>query len=437
MAGGQFALKPAPGRIQMDPPPSGGEQPCDKPRSFPGQSAALSGASSDRTLSPTRFITHLSLIGFATALSTRAVDPIIPPISEALQTDAARVALLTTAFTLPFVLAQPILGPLADAIGKLRMMRACLVVIIAMSFACALAPSFELLVLARIVCGAATGGIYPVGMAIISDAVPLEQRQIGIARWLAIVVTGNLLGTAVSGVLSDLFGWRAVFFGVGLCAIAAFANALVNLRNAPQAPPTRLDLASIPGRYLAILANPRAKFCFLAVFLEGVAIFGLFSFVALLLVAAGETRASIAGVVIAGFSVGGVAYTMAVTPLTRLWKPRQLMIGGGALCAASFAGIALNPAWQFQIVLFFVMGIGFYTLHGCIQVEASELSTTARGTAMSMHSLMFFLGHAVGPVLYGLGFAWLGSNLSVALGGVVVMLTGLMCARYLTGRVNG
>jgi predicted MFS family arabinose efflux permease len=386
---------------------------------------------SDRPSSSAHFITHLSLIGFATALSTRAVDPIIPPIADSLATEPARVALLTTAFTLPFVIAQPFLGPAADAFGKLRMMLICLVVIIATSFACALAPNFQMLLLARMVCGAATGGIYPVGMAIISDAVPLAERQVAIARWLTIVITGNLLGTAFAGVLGDLFGWRAVFLGVGLCATAALVNALFNLRQAAQAPPVRLDLASIPSRYLAVFANPRAKFCFLAVFLEGAAIFGLFSFVALLLVAAGEPSASIAGLVIAGFSVGGIAYSLAVTPLTRRWQPRELMLGGGSLCAATFAGLALDPIWQIQLALYTAMGIGFYTLHACIQVETTELSTTSRGTAISMHSLSFFLGHAAGPVLYGLAFAWIGAGTSVLLGGVVVMLTALMCARYL------
>jgi predicted MFS family arabinose efflux permease len=387
-------------------------------------------------LSPASLITHVSLIGFATALSTRSVDPIIPPIGESLGTEPARVALLTTAFTLPFVLAQPIIGPVADAIGKVRMMLICLVIIIAASFACALAPSFALLILARIVCGAATGGIYPVGMAIISDAVPLQQRQAGIARWLTIVVSGNLLGSAFAGGLADLFGWRAVFLGVGLCAVAALVNAVINLRQVAQAPPTKLDLAAIPARYLAILANPRAKICFFAVFLEGVAIFGLFSFVALLLVAAGEPRASVAGLVIGGFSVGGIAYSLAVTPITRRWQPRELMLGGGAVCAASFAGIALNPTWPVQLALFAAMGIGFYTLHACIQVEASELSTTARGAALSMHSLSFFLGHGAGPVLYGIGFAWLGAGVSVLLGGVAVMLTAVMCARYLRRRTG-
>jgi predicted MFS family arabinose efflux permease len=385
----------------------------------------------ERSLSPMGLITHVSVIGFATALSTRAVDPIIPPISQSLGVDAERVALLTTAFTLPFVIAQPLVGPAADAIGKLRMMLICLIVIVAMSFACALAPSFAMLIVARIVCGAATGGIFPVGMAIIADAVPLSQRQVGIARWLTIVIAGNLLGTAFAGALADLFGWRAVFIGVGLAAIAALVNAVANLRHAPQAPPVRLDIKAIPSRYLAILANPRAKFCYLAVFAEGLAIFGLFSFVALLLLGAGEPRASIAGLVIAGFSIGGMVYSLAVTPITRRWQPRELMLGGGGLCALAFVGVAFGPVWQVQLVLFVLMGVGFYTLHSCIQVEASELSTTERGTAMSLHSLSFFLGHAAGPVLYSVGFAWLGAGVSVLLGGTVVMLAAVMCAHYL------
>lgn len=410
--------------------------PCDNAAFSRGGKSGIVAPMSPRArpISPTSLITHVSVIGFATALSARAVDPIIPPIAQGLQIDPGHVALLSTAFSLPFVIVQPILGPAADAVGKLRMMLACLVVVIVTSLVCALAADFPTLLIARIVCGAATGGILPVGIAIIADAVPLSKRQVGIARWITIVVSGNLLGSAFAGGLSDLFGWRAVFLGVAVCSIAALGNAIVNLRRVPQPPPARLDLASLPSRYLAILENPRAKYCFLAVFLEGLAVFGLFPFVALLLLAAGEARASIAGVVIAGFSVGGLVYSLTVTPMTRRWQTRELMIGGAAVCAAAFAVIALNPAWQLQIALYVVMGIGFYTLHGCVQVEASELSATARSTAMSMHSLCFFTGQATGPVLYSIGFAILGAPPSVLIGGLVVMLIGLLCAHYLRRR---
>jgi DHA1 family inner membrane transport protein len=383
------------------------------------------------SLPASRLITHISLIGFATALSARAVDPIIPPIAQSLAVDPAKVALLSTAFALPFAFMQPVLGPVADIIGKVRLMIICLSVVIVGSLVCAVATSYSLLLAARIVVGMATGGIFPVGLAFIGDAVPVAERQVAIGRWLAIVIGGNLIGAAFAGVIGDIFGWRGVFVAVAACGAAAFANAIVNLRQAAQTNQARIDLRSVPTGYAAIFSNPRAKFCFLAVFLEGVAVFGLFPFVALLLVAAGEPRASIAGLVIAGFSIGGVIYSLTVSALTRAWQPRELMIGGGLVAAAMYCVIALNLPWPIQFAAFVVLGVGFYSLHGCVQVESTELSATARGSAMSLHSLFFFLGHAAGPALYGIAIAELGPAPSVLLGGLVMLATGLMCAHYL------
>jgi predicted MFS family arabinose efflux permease len=381
--------------------------------------------------SSTRFLTHVSMIGFASALSTRAVDPIVPPIAEGLAVEPGTVALLTTAFALPFALVQPILGPVSDMIGKVRLMMICLGVITVASFACAFTTSYSMLLIARIVCGMAAGGIFPVGLALIGDMIAVEQRQVVIARWLAIVIAGNVLGGALAGVIADLFGWRSVFLVGAAVGLAALVNGMLNLRQAANERPQRLDLRQIPVSFAAIFANPRAKFCFLAVYLEGVALFGLFPFVALLLLTAGEARSSIAGAVLAAFSIGGIFYSLVVPQMTRLWRPWQMMIGGGALCALALMAIALELSWPIQFALFVLLGVGFYTLHGCIQVEASELSSTSRGAAMSLHSLFFFLGHASGPVLYGVGFRSIGHTGALSLGALIMILTGLMCARYL------
>ena len=53
---------------------------------------------------------------FAGALAVRATDPLVVDIAQDLGSTAAQVALLGTAFTLPFAFVQPILGPVADAI---------------------------------------------------------------------------------------------------------------------------------------------------------------------------------------------------------------------------------------------------------------------------------------------------------------------------------
>jgi DHA1 family inner membrane transport protein len=381
-------------------------------------------------------IARLSLIGFIVALASRATDPIIPPIAHDIQVDPNAVALLTTAFALPFALVQPVLGPVGDMVGKVRVMIACLAVTILAMIASGLATNFTVLLVARIVAGAAAGGIFPVGIAVIGDLIPVKERQVAIGRWLTAVITGNLLGSSLAGVVGDLLGWRGVFFVItGLGAIA-LAVAMVSLREAARAKPATLSLAGFSRGYGSVFANPRAKVCFGAVFVEGIVIFGLFPFVALLLMAAGEPRASIAGAVIAGFSLGGVIYALAVPRLVARWRPDQLMVGGGVIAAFALAIVSFDLAWPIQFVAFTVLGLGFYTMHASIQVTATELSSTARGAAMSLHSFFFFIGHASGPVLYGLGFIKLGSAVTLTIAAVIAMAVGIVTAHLLRERTH-
>jgi predicted MFS family arabinose efflux permease len=382
-------------------------------------------------------ILRLSLIGFITALAARATDPIIPPIAHDIHVDPNAVALLTSAFALPFALVQPVLGPIADMVGKVRVMIACLAVTILAMLASGLATDFTMLMAARIVSGIAAGGIFPVGIAVIGDLVPVKERQVAIGRWLTAVITGNLLGSSLAGVVGDLLGWRAVFFVITALGVVALAVAIVSLRTAARERPVRFSLSGFSAGYGSVLANPRAKVCFGAVFAEGIVIFGVFPFIALMLLAAGEPRASIAGAVIAAFSVGGVIYALTVPNLVARWRPDQLMVGGGVIAAFALAVVSFNLAWPVQFLAFTVLGFGFYTMHASIQVQATELSAASRGAAMSMHSFFFFIGHACGPVLYGAGFVTFGSAVTLTIAAMIAMGIGLATARLLRERTDG
>src|SRR3954469_19083667 len=104
-------------------------------------------APSPQTLTPRRILITVWLAVFATSLFFRAVDPIIPQIANDLNETVAAVALLATAFALPYALMQPVLGALADMLGKTRMMFACLVVVTIATFGGALAPDLNTLML--------------------------------------------------------------------------------------------------------------------------------------------------------------------------------------------------------------------------------------------------------------------------------------------------
>jgi predicted MFS family arabinose efflux permease len=368
---------------------------------------------------------------FAQTLFTRAVDPVIPMIAADLVIDVKTVALLSTAFTFPYALVQPALGVAGDFFGKTRLMNLCVLVVAISALICAVATSFSLLVAMRVLAGIVAGGVFPVAMALLGDLVPINQRQVAIARLLGVALTANVLGASIAGIIGDLLGWRGVFAVLGAFSLIAAVMAFWSLRNVTVAKPQAFSRAAVIANFRGVLADPRAKICFISVFLEAIFIQGLFPYVAILLSDIGETRASIAGLLIACFALGGVCYSLAVPYLANRVPQPLLMLVGGAIAAASLALVALHLPWQVQIAVYSAFGLGFYLLHSCIQVHVTDLSHTARGAAASLHSSAFYLGQAIGPVIYGIGFAHGGAEPTIVIGALVVLGVGIVCARLL------
>jgi DHA1 family inner membrane transport protein len=230
----------------------------------------------------------IALIVFVTSLFTRSVDPVVPLIADGLAVQVGTVALLSTAFALPYAMVQPVLGALGDMMSKTRLMTISLFVLVLVAAVSALAPNFTVLVLSRVVAGIASGGIFPISLATVGDRIPVSQRQVAIGRMLAATMSGNLLGASLAGVVGDLAGWRAVFVVTGILGLIATVAALIGFRKAAvEEKPASFDLSTIGPNYRAIFANPNAKICFGAVFIESLAIFGIFPYMAAILQEAG------------------------------------------------------------------------------------------------------------------------------------------------------
>jgi predicted MFS family arabinose efflux permease len=352
-------------------------------------------------------------------------------IAADLAIDVKTAALLSTAFAFPYAMVQPLLGVTADFFGKTRLMNVCVLVMALASLVCAISSSFPLLVAMRIVAGLVAGGVFPVALALVGDLVPMNQRQVAIARLLGIALTANVLGASVAGVIGDLFGWRGVFAILGTFSLLVALSAFFAFRNFVQPKPQAFNRAAVVANFRGILSDPRAKVCFGAVFLEAIFIHGLFPYIGLLLRGIGETRASIAGLLIACFAIGGIGYSLTAQHVVGRVSDRKLMLLGGILAGCCLALIALHFSWQAQVAIFTVYGLGFYLMHSCIQVHVTDLSQTARGAAASLHSSSFYLGQAIGPVVYGFGFAHGGPEPTIFFGALVLFGVGFMCSRLL------
>jgi predicted MFS family arabinose efflux permease len=159
-----------------------------------------------------RAVLVLSLAAFASAAALRASDPLLPLIAASFGTTPGGASAVITGFALAYGLLQLVNGPIADRIGKYRMVFWVTAVSAAGNLACALAPSLPLLVAARFATGATVGAIVPLAMAWIGDAIPYERRQPVLARFLIGHMFGVALSSAAAGFLGERYGWQAMFY---------------------------------------------------------------------------------------------------------------------------------------------------------------------------------------------------------------------------------
>jgi predicted MFS family arabinose efflux permease len=373
----------------------------------------------------------IALATFAASLSARALDPVLPHVADEFGVSIATAASFAAVFALTFAVVQPVLGAAADLFGKARLMIVCLVLLGFASILGAMSTSFWLLFATRILAGIGSGGVFPVALGLTSDLVAPEKRQVAIGRTLAGAMTGNLLGASASGIIGDFLGWRGVLAVLGLLVVAASVAVAIGFRGTALArKPAKTNLSTLRQGYRTIFANPNV-ICYGAVFIEGCCVLGLFPYLAAFLFELGETSLSIAGIVIAGFAVGGLFYTLSVSRFLPRLGVNGMMIGGATLVGLQLAIIAFGPGWKIQAISLLFMGWGFYMIHGCMQVFASELSVEARATALSLHSFFFFMGQTVGPIAYGFGIQYAGKIPTLLTAAVVMIALGIACTQLL------
>ncbi|MEI5663811.1 MFS transporter [Bosea sp. CCNWLW174] len=373
----------------------------------------------------------LGACGFASTFTMRLLDPLVPTLAAEFGRSIAQVATVATAFSFAYAVGQPFLGPIADSLGKLRTIATCLGALALLSLAVTFAGSFEVLTVVRMVAGIAAGGIIPVAMAAIGDRAPMAERQVMLGRFLVLMIVGQMVGAACSGLVAEHLGWRYVFLMAG--AIAAIAGLLVVLvlKPRPDARRAPLSFAGALANYAAVFANPRSKLLYGLVIVEGSLIFGMPPYIAAILQERAGVGPSQAGLVIAGTGLGGIVYGVLTRILVERLGPTRMTTLGGIVMGLAFALFSLPflPWWS-AVAIFTLNGFGFFLMHGTFQAQATELAPTARGSAVALFACALFCGHALGPVLMGAALHLFGTS-----GAILLFAAGITLLGFATPRV--
>jgi EmrB/QacA subfamily drug resistance transporter len=205
----------------------------------------------------------LAWVAGFTLIDSSIVSLALPSIARHFDRSVAEVAWVATGFLMALAASLIPAGRLRDRLGDRRVMLGAAIGFFVTTAASGLAPTFELLVIARILQGVAGGILYTLSLAIAATAFPPERRATAISILFTSGALGAVLGPVVGGLLTDVGGWRLVFLAQLPLSIVVVVMAWLLL--APSVPrPSHFDLPGVASAslfvvavYFAVLELPR------------------------------------------------------------------------------------------------------------------------------------------------------------------------------------
>jgi EmrB/QacA subfamily drug resistance transporter len=149
---------------------------------------------------------------FVLQLDFSIVNVALPTIQRDLAMPAAELQWIVTGYALTFGSLLLVGGRLADLLGRRRLLVAGLVLFALASLACGLAQWPVMLIIARIVQGAAGAMVSPAALSLLTTTNPEgPARNRALSIWQATTAAGATAGIIAGGLLTQYLGWRAVF----------------------------------------------------------------------------------------------------------------------------------------------------------------------------------------------------------------------------------
>jgi EmrB/QacA subfamily drug resistance transporter len=182
-------------------------------------------------------VAAMALVNLLVALDFLGTSVLLPDIAHRFQAGTDTLAWITNAYLL--TLAAPLVaaGRIADVLGRKRLAVGGLVGFAVASTGAGLAPSAELLILARGVQGLAAAALTATGLSIVAGAFPAARRGPAVGAWAAVGAVGSAAGPVVAGVVAEVWSWRGFFLlNVPLACVALVAIVLLVEPDRPAAP---------------------------------------------------------------------------------------------------------------------------------------------------------------------------------------------------------
>jgi len=194
--------------------------------------------------SPRWALALTSVAFFMVALDALVVITALPAIQRNLGASLSTLEWTVNAYSLAFAAGIITAAALGDQFGRRRVCALGLVLFSAASAVCALAPTVELLIAARVIQGLGAAIVMPLSLTILTAAFPPERRGAIVGMWGGIAGLAIAGGPLVGGAITQGLDWHWIFWVNVPIGLVAAALAVLRLAES-HGPATRLDLPAV------------------------------------------------------------------------------------------------------------------------------------------------------------------------------------------------
>ncbi|QEW30952.1 MFS transporter [Erwinia billingiae] len=264
----------------------------------------------------------LALSAFAIGTTEFVIMGLLPEVAGDLGVSIPSAGWLISGYALGVAIGAPIMALLTAKLPRKRTLMLLMVIFIIGNGLCALAYSYNLLMMARVVTALCHGAFFGIGAVVAASLVAPGKQASAVALMFTGLTLANVLGVPLGTWFGQLYGWRATFWGVSVIGVLAFIALIVSLPTNRDEKPVHL------ASEIGALANGRLWLSLLTTVFFAAAMFALFSYIAPLLLQ------------VTGISDKGVSWTL-------------FLIGGGLTVGNILGGKLADRKLSLSLILSF------------------------------------------------------------------------------------
>ncbi|THF86323.1 MFS transporter [Deinococcus sp. KSM4-11] len=370
----------------------------------------------------------MAALGTLVFLNVYAPQSLLPVLAREFHAGAAQVGVVVGATMLAMALASPLVGVLADALGRRRTVLWAFALLTIPAVLAALSPSLPMLNAARFIQGLLIPGVMVALTSYIGEEIPAAVRARALTMYVTGTVLGGFLGRFLAGLIAARFGWHAAFWGLAACAVIGFLLARTGLPPERAFRPSRDPRAVLSGLVTHLHTPALLATCAVG-FLILFTLVGTFNTLTLRLAAAPYSLNSAQTGSIFAVYLLGVVITPVAGPLLATRGPRFALL---TAVGSSVVGLLLTLTSPLPLIVAGVAAsaCGVFLAQSAALAAVQRAVTQARSLASGLYHLSYYGGAAVASVVAGHAFEAGGWK------GVVPLVVGSMALAGVVGVVG-